>query len=58
MVAMYDSVVLANNPSKPGKPGWLNGSVIGWPARSFSVALPSLIAGLTYFAPNSPLYPS
>jgi hypothetical protein len=23
MVAMYESVVLANRPSKPGKPGWL-----------------------------------
>ena len=46
-------------PSKPGKPHWSNGSLIGWPGPFVSLTqlLPLLIAGFTYFAPKSALKP-
>src|SRR5215470_8238510 len=47
-------------PSKPGNPGWPNGSVIGLPARSGS-AVPAgwpVSNGLTCWAPNRPLNPA
>ena len=54
----------ADAPSKPGKPGWPKGSVIGAPDMSFTAACPITIeqvdgrgaqtAGLTYFAPKRP----
>src|SRR5262249_39153167 len=57
---MYASVVVANRPSNPGKPTCPNWSPIGCPSRLSPAGLPLVIAGFTYFAPNSPrkpLYP-
>ena len=48
------SVFFGNSPSKPGKPHWLNWSVTSFvPVMSLTQALPPVIAGFTYFEPNS-----
>ena len=59
----------AKRPSKPGKPGWPNGSAISVPSSFLTPVCPLTvlvvqceletlqIAGLTYFAPNSPWKP-
>ncbi len=55
--ATSPSVFLARAPSKPGKPQlpWL--SVMFEPSVAFTHGLPPVIAGLTYFAPNSAMAP-
>ena len=59
IAATYDSETAADIPSKPGKPGWPNGSAIGWPSRSVSGTLAGwpVRTGSIDWAPNRPLKP-
>ena len=55
--ATMPSVFFASAPSKPGKPQFPAGSLIGLPAVSFTHGCPPVIAGLTYLAPKRALKP-